>query len=283
MAACGAQASVALRNGFHMSITAKRIRALFGFPSSPKNSLRLSSERSLPPNLDRSAPFQVAHHNPVSVTFANRYLVNADNLRLGFTGMRELRLDILLVQLFDRVPVKFKFLGYVFDGRRAATTPDMVGKPLGVKRVVRQKRQLLSLHFPAVSTKDPANFELQVHPRVSTRQVSYPTRSSVVPTPLYSRAAPAGRFFDRRTSRAFGSPKTPRTVGCTRNPLNAYVSHNRRTRFFDVAIATPCQNSPYPKMLHSHSPSGFQTNLMPKFTHSITRRPFSLSYYQFKV
>src|SRR5215471_221670 len=199
---------------------------------------------------DRSAPFQVAHHNPVSVTFASRYLVNADNLRLGFTGMRELRLDILLVQLFDRVPVKFKFLGYVFDGRRAATTPDMVGKPLGVKRVVRQKRQLLPLHFPAVSTKDPANFELQVHPRVSTRQVSYPTRSSVVPTPLYSRAAPAGRFFDRRTrltTRAFGSPKTPRTVGCTRNPLNAYVSHNRRTRFFDVAIATPCQNSPYPE------------------------------------
>jgi hypothetical protein len=32
------------------------------------------------------------------------------------------------------------------------------------------------------------------------------------------------------------------------------VSHNRRTRFFDVAIATPCQNSPYPKMLQGSLP-----------------------------
>src|SRR5262244_4083125 len=226
---------------------------------------------------DRSALFQVAHHNPVSVTLANRYLVNADDLRLGLTGTCDLRLHVLLVQLFDRVPVKLKFLGYVFDGRRAATPPHIIGKPLGVKRVVRQKRQLLPLHFGAASTKYPANFELQVHPRIPTRQVSHPTGSSVVPTLLYPCAAPACCFFDRRTrltSRAFGSPKTPRTVGCTRNPPNAYVSHNRRSRLFDAAIATPCQNSPYRKMLQARCPRGFQTDSTPNFTHSITRRPY---------
>src|SRR5262249_16112542 len=74
-------------------------------------------------------------------------------------------------------------------------------------------------------------------------------------------------------SRAFGSPKTPRTVGCTRNPPNAYVSHNRRSRLFDAAIATPCQNSPYRKMLQARCPRGFQMDSTPNFTHSITRRP----------
>src|SRR5262249_47363135 len=105
---------------------------------------------------------------------------------------------------------------------------------------------------------------------------SHPTGSSVVPTLLYPCAAPACCFFDRRTrltSRAFGSPKTPRTVGCTRNPPNAYVSHNRRSRLFDAAIATPCQNSPYRTILQARCPRGFQTDSTPNFTHSITRRP----------
>src|SRR5262249_53164940 len=110
---------------------------------------------------------------------------------------------------------------------------------------------------------------------------SHPTGSSVVPTLLYPCAAPACCFFDRRTrltSRAFGSPKTPRTVGCTRNPPNAYVSHNRRSRLFDAAIATPCQNSPYRKMLQARCPRGFQTDSTPNFTHSITRRPRFLNH-----
>src|SRR5262249_15815892 len=209
------------------------------------------------------------------VTLANRYLVNADDLRLGLTGTCDLRLHVLLVQLFDRVPVKLKFLGYVFDGRRAATPPHIIGKPLGVKRVVRQKRQLLPLHFAQASQKSPPNSNPQSPPRTPPRQFPPPRGFSVVP-PLFSPcAAPASFFFARRTrltSRAFGSPKTPRTVGCTRNPPNAYVSHNRRSRLFDAAIATPCQNSPYRKMLQARCPRGFQTDSTPNFTHSITRR-----------
>ena len=173
------------------------------------------------------------------------------------------------------VPVKLEFLGYVLDGRRAATPPHIVGKALGVKRIVCQKLQPLPLHFAAASTMYPTNLELQVHPGIPTRQIPHSSCSSVVPATLHPCATAACRFFDRRTRlimRAFGSPKIPRTVGCTRNPLNAYVSHNRRTRFFDVAIATPCQNSRYPKMLQGRSSSGFHTDSRPKFTHSNTRR-----------
>jgi hypothetical protein len=62
---------------------------------------------------------------------------------------------------------------------------------------------------------------------------------SVVLAHLHVTAAPARRFFDRRSSvitRAFGSPKTPRTVGCGRKPGNQYASHSRRLRFAVRAI-----------------------------------------------
>ena len=50
--ACGAWPSlrVELRNAFHMSMTARRIFRHFFGPSQAKNSSRLASERSLPPN-----------------------------------------------------------------------------------------------------------------------------------------------------------------------------------------------------------------------------------------
>ena len=50
--ACGAFPflRVELRNAFHMSMTARRILPHWAGPSQAKNSSRLSSERSLPPN-----------------------------------------------------------------------------------------------------------------------------------------------------------------------------------------------------------------------------------------
>jgi hypothetical protein len=50
MAAPVAFRSVELRNGFHMSITARRIRFAFIGPSQAKNWSMLASERSAPPN-----------------------------------------------------------------------------------------------------------------------------------------------------------------------------------------------------------------------------------------
>ena len=48
-------------------------------------------------------------------------------------------------------------------------------------------------------------------------------------------------FFERRTRsmmQAFGSPKTPRTVGCGRKPGNAYASLSRRFRLDKIVIHT---------------------------------------------
>ena len=50
MLAGGARVVVEFRKGFHMSITASRIPALFLVPSHVKNPSRLASERSVPPN-----------------------------------------------------------------------------------------------------------------------------------------------------------------------------------------------------------------------------------------
>ena len=52
-------------------------------------------------------------------------------------------------------------------------------------------------------------------------------------------ATAARRFFERRLrmiTRAFGSPKIPRTVGPGRKPGNQYVSQSRRIRFVARAI-----------------------------------------------
>jgi hypothetical protein len=49
--------------------------------------------------------FQVAHHDPVGVTYAERHLVNADDLWRGLSSTTKLLAQILFLQLFDRLPV----------------------------------------------------------------------------------------------------------------------------------------------------------------------------------
>jgi hypothetical protein len=70
----------------------------------------------------------------------------------------------------------------------------------------------------------------------------------------------AERFFERRTSlttRAFGSPKTPRTASCGRKPANRYASR-RRLRSREVAIAKSCQFPKPPQTAESRIQQGFQ-------------------------
>ena len=114
-------------------------------------------------------------------------------------------------------------------------------KAFGIERVVGQKVQPLAFHFAATPTLDAPNVDLEKDTRVPARQIPHPPRLAVVPTRLHSAATAAGRFFERRTrvmTRAFGSPKTPRTVGCGRKPENAYASSSRRRRLVGVAIQT---------------------------------------------
>jgi hypothetical protein len=86
----------------------------------------------------------------------------------------------------------------------------------------------------------PPDLDLQENPRVAAWQIANQPYTPVVSTPMNLPAAPADRFFARRASvmmRAFGSPKTPRTVGRGRKPGKVYVSQRRRCRFDELAIA----------------------------------------------
>jgi len=141
---------------------------------------------------------------------------------------------MLHVQRLHRVPVKRQFFRYVLYRRPSAPPANKEVKALGEKRVVRQKLESFSLHLAATAAIDPPNLQFQIYPSVAARKIAHTTHLPVVPTHLDATAKAASRFFERRLSaitRAFGSPKIPRTVGSGRKPENEYVSHSRRLRF----------------------------------------------------
>jgi hypothetical protein len=89
----------------------------------------------------------------------------------------------LLVKLLDRVPVKFKFLGYIFDCGRATPSPNIIGKTLGRKRVVNYKFQALALYFAATPAIHTAHLEIEIDAHVPARQISNPPAGAVIKTP----------------------------------------------------------------------------------------------------
>jgi hypothetical protein len=225
-----------------MSITARRMRQLFFSPILAEPGVELTHTRLRAVGTaepDRPAAHQVAHHDPVTVALADGNLVDPDHPRAGRASACKLSFHVLRLQRLDRVPIERQFLRHVLDRRLPAAPPDKIGKALGVKRVVRQKVEPLPLHLAATAALDPPHLQFQKYPRVSAGQIAYPTDLAVVPTHLHATAAPACRFFERRLSvitRAFGSPKIPRTVGSGRKPGNEYVSQSRRGRFDACAI-----------------------------------------------
>lgn len=118
------------------------------------------------------------------------------------------------------------------NGRSPAAPPDKERKPLRVQRAVGQPCELLLFHTPTGLAEHPADGHLQVDAGVATRQVPNPADLVGVEHPGHSAAGAARRFFPRRWSRrtrAFASPKTPRTVARWRNPGKRYASASRRT------------------------------------------------------
>jgi hypothetical protein len=212
---------------------------------------------------DRAPADQIADHDAIGVALADRDLVDANDLGAGRTGALELHAHVLLVQLLDRMPVQVEFLGYILNAGLPAAPPHKVGKALRVERVVGQKVELLALHFAATPAQHAAHLELQVHPRVPAGQIANAPGLAIVPTRVRATAAAAQSFFERRMSvstRALGSPKTPRTLAWGRKPGNAYASHSRRCRLRKVAIETSCQNS-VPLHIHEHKHwRGLQAN-----------------------
>src|SRR5262252_4545456 len=117
--------------------------------------------------------------------------------------------------------------------RRSTIRRDVVAKALGVERIIGQKVEPLALHLATAAAVEPSHLQFEENARVAARQVAHPADLAVVPTHLDVAATAAGRFFERRLSvitRAFGSPKMPRTVGAGRKPGKQYASHSRRVR-----------------------------------------------------
>src|ERR1700758_459709 len=188
---------------------------------------------------DRPATNQVADHDPVAVTLPDCDLINADCFWTGRAGTLELRLHVLLIERLDRMPVQFQFRRHLLDRRAAATPADVIGKPLGVERIVRQKVELLPLHPAATAAVEPPHLQFEINPRVATRQITHAAQLAIVPAHLHTTTTSANRFFERRSSlitRAFGSPKTPCTVGCGRKPGKQSAPHSRRSRFLVLAM-----------------------------------------------
>ena len=193
---------------------------------------------------DRAPANQVADHDAIGVALADRDLVDADDLGSRHASRGELRPHVLHLQSLDRLPVKTQFLGDVLDGGLTAAPPHVVGKALGIEGIVRQEVEPLALHVPTTLALHAPHLDLEVDTHVSTGEIAHLPYSAVVPSRVHAAAPAACRFFERRLrlmTRAYGSPKTPRTVCCGRNPEKAYASHSRRRRFAELAIRKSSQ------------------------------------------
>jgi hypothetical protein len=122
----------------------------------------------------------------------------------------------------------------------------LVAKALGIEWIVRQEVEPLPLHLATTAAINPPYLQFQKYPRVAARKIAHAPDLAVVPAHLDATTTAARRFFERRLSvitRAFGSPKIPRTVGSGRKPGTEYVSQSRRRRSDARAIRNSCQIS----------------------------------------
>jgi len=194
----------------------------------------------LAPEPDRPTADQVAHDDSVTVPPADRNLVDADDRRGGRPGTTELLSHVFDLQCLDRFPVQAEFASYIPNSRGPTAPPHVEGKAFGVKRIVGQPAQRLLLHGAAAPAGHAPDLELQVHPSVATGEIAHAADLVIVERSPNSPAGPTCRFFPRRTRRtrrALGSPKRPRTTRSGRNPGKQYASSSRR--FF--RIRSSCQ------------------------------------------
>src|SRR5580700_2091782 len=148
-----------------------------------------------------------------------------------------------------------------------APPADKISKALGVERIVRQKVEPFPLHLATAVARDPPHLKFQKYPRVAARKIAHPPYRAVVPPHLDATATATSRFFERRLSvitRAFGSPKIPRTVCSGRKPGNEYVSQSHRFRFAAPAIHLRCQFPSSAEMQKTHAIHSFLNILTPK-------------------
>src|SRR5512139_2378871 len=166
------------------------------------------------PDPDGPPPFQIGDDDPVAVALTDGDLVNADRLGPGIAGTAEFLLHVLLFQNVDRLVVQMQLLGNILDRRSTATFAHVIGKSLGVERIVGQEGKSLLLHFAAPSTRNTPDLQLEIDTRVATGEIADQAELAVVESPVCRTATSADCFFCRRVrqmTRAWGSPKIPDT------------------------------------------------------------------------
>ena len=187
---------------------------------------------------NRPAAEQVADHDAVTMARTDADLVNADDFRRWLGGPTQLLRHVLLVELFDRLPIQMKFVGDRLDSAVAATPSHEVGETLRVKRIVGDPVELFGLHPTTPPAKHPPHRKRDKDPLVATRQVADQAWPLIVEDRVAMPALSAGRFFRRRrkvTITAKRSPKTPRRVEVGAKPGNRYTS--RRCRVVVIALS----------------------------------------------
>src|SRR5262249_15649583 len=116
------------------------------------------------------------------VTLADRDLVNTDRPWSRRAGTLELRFHILHLKRFDGVPVQPQFRRNVLDRSVAAAPADIIGKALGVVRIVGQKVQPPRLPLAPGGALAPPPLQLEENARVPARQVAPPADLAVIPS-----------------------------------------------------------------------------------------------------
>ena len=129
---------------------------------------------------------------------------------------RELPVHVLVILLkrLHRIPVDAEFHENILDGGLATTLPHVVAKELG--GCSPESRDARASRGRDLSTTRGAPRSPERHVRDNTRDRERTTCVGHTSPAGVDRSVPK-YFFQRRTSvltLAFGSPKTPRTVGC---------------------------------------------------------------------
>src|SRR5215510_10697774 len=169
---------------------------------------------------DRPLANQVAHHDPIVMALAHRDLVDPDHRWRRSSRLGQLGAHVLLVEFLHRMPVQSELPGDIPDWSAAAAPPHVIGKSLGVERIVRKELETLALDLAALPARNAPHFELQVYAQPARRKITSPAKLAVVPSGMLSSTPAADRFFDRRTGmtmRACGSPDTPRMSSTAKN------------------------------------------------------------------
>jgi hypothetical protein len=138
--------------------------------------------------------------------------------------------------------------------------------------MVGQPAQAFLLHRVTPAALHPPHRQLQVNPRIATRQIAHPPGPLIVERPMGFPADATLRFFRRCTSctmRTCGSPNTPRAVANGWKPGKRYASCSR----LRLRIAISCQISPSQQSSQTLAPRGLAPRDQAFFTHSKCRRP----------